>query len=489
MPETKMGRNTTLRYPVVLSQDALAWSTALLSLAALLWLLLHGLFTPLAFLILVALLVVASIINKALAICLTFAFLFALGDIRRIVSMLTGFPELDPLLLVGPIISILLALPILLRLRLNDSLSKATLALMAVMLIEVVNPRQGSITVGLAGAMFYLVPLLWFWIGREYGTNELLETVIYRVVIPLAVVAGALGLWQTYVGFLPWESAWVKHVSSTYIALHLTGGFIRAFGFSVNSVEYIDLLLVASTCVLAAFFAGRRAYGLLFPALSVVLFLASSRAAIIRLLFALAAAWALSSKGGKGWAVRLPFAFAICVGLLAFALSQVSSGNQKTAAGASAEHQVEGLEHPLDSKHSTAGMHASMFLMGFTKGFSYPIGYGLGSVTMGASKLGTDSTIGGSTEIDVSDAFVSMGIVGGLLYLYTIYLVLRQALVFGRTAPKYLGLPALGILAALGGSWIAVGQYGIGPLVWFVIGSLSRYGSQGVVRTRRSATS
>jgi hypothetical protein len=337
--------------------------------------------------------------------------------------------------------------------------------------------------------MFYVIPLLWFWIGREYGTDKLLGALIYKVVVPLAVLAAVLGVCQTYVGFLPWESAWITQVGPSYHALNVGGGFIRPFGFSVNSVEYTNLLLVASVSVLAAFFAGRLRYGLLFPGLVVALFLASSRASMVKLLFAVAAAWALSSKRGKGWALRLAFALAVGIGLAAFALSQLSSGSsgtEKSAAGYSTDHQLEGLQHPLDSKHSTAGLHTTMFLGGFITGFTNPIGYGLGVTTLGSGRLGGDETITGSSEVDISDAFISMGIIGGLLYLYTIFLIVRQALAFGSTAPKYLGLPALAILAAMGGGWIALGQYGIGPLVWLVIGVLSRHSAISRMPFRRT---
>ena len=473
-----------------LSRDGLIWIAALACLLSLLWLLVHGQLTFLAFLLMLSGLAIATAIDKPLSICLTIAYLFLLGDIRRLVHMLAGFPKLDPLLLVGPLVSLLLALPLLLRFRLKDPLSKATMALMVIMLLEIVNPIQGSIVVGIAGAMFYVVPLLWFWIGREYGTDQLLEALIYKIVMPLAVLAGALGTWQTYVGFLPWESAWIAQVTSIYHALNLGGGFIRSFGFSVNSIEYTNLLLVASVSVLAAFFAGRRRYGLLFPGIVFVLFLASSRSSIVKLLFATAVAWALSSKGGKGWALRLPFALAVGIGLAAFSLSQISSesgGPDKSAAGFSTEHQVQGLEHPLDSKRSTASLHATMFLDGFRTAFAYPIGYGLGAVTMGAGRLGGDETVAGSSEVDISDAFISMGIIGGLLYLYTIFLIVRRALAFGSFAPKYLGLPTLAILAAMGGGWIALGQYAIGPLVWFIIGVLSRHSVAASVPSRRIA--
>jgi hypothetical protein len=471
------------------SQGAVIWMTALACLAPCLWLLIQGQFTLLSFLLLLAALITASVVSKPASICITLTYLFLLGDIRRFVSMFFGFPALDPLLLVGPVISLLLALPLLMRIRLKESLSKATLALMVIMLLEIVNPRQGSIVVGVTGAMFYVVPVLWFWIGREYGTEKLLETVIYKVVLPLSIMAALLGLWQINGGFFPWETAWINAVRSTYSVIELGNGKIRAFGFSVNTTEYCNLLLIGSTCSLAAFFGKRRVYGIFFPLLGFMLFLATSRGPIVKLLFAVAAAWALSSKGGKGFAVRLPLGIAVAFGLLAFALSQISSSGgsdqgNRTAASLSAQHQVDGLEHPLDSKRSTAVAHAGMFVGGFVKGLSSPLGHGLGWVTM-AEKLGGGTTEAGSTEVDISDTFVSMGLIGGLLYLYIVYLVIRQALAFGRTAPKYLGLPTLGILAALGGSWIALGQYAIGPLVFFVIGTLSRHSSRGVAAVSR----
>ena len=470
-----------------LPPDAWAWIVTLSALVPLTWLLLHGFFSLLAFLIVTSALIILVQFDKRTAIAVLLVYLFLLGDIRRIIGMFIGFPKIDPLLLVGPIVTILLAVPILMRLRLRDPISKVMVGLMAVMLLEIVNPHQGSIVVGLAGAMFYLLPILWFWIGRHYGTDKMLYIVIYWVTIPLAVVAGVLGLCQTYIGFLPWESAWIAAVAGHYHALNLGGGFIRAFGFSVNSVEYAGLELVGCTIVLAAFFAGKRAYGLLFPLLAFTLFLASSRTAIVKLLFSVSVAWALSSKGGKGWAVRLPIAIAVIFGVLVLALSRVSSSGIQgtgTAAGLSANHQIQGLSHPLDEKKSTAGLHVFYFLGGFKDAFSYPIGYGLGAATMG-TKLGDEGSPGSSsTEVDISDAFVTMGLPGGLLYLFTIFLVIKSAIRFGQTAPKYLGLPTIAILAAMGGAWIALGQYGMGPLLWFFIGAVARSTDKGWERAK-----
>jgi hypothetical protein len=476
-----MAKAVTMPSGINIPAAARVWFYALTSLVPLLWLLWQGQTNLLVTLLVSIVMIGIALARPELGICLTIAYLFLLGDIRRIPGMFLGFPAFDTLLLVGPLLSVILAVPLLIRVRLEDSISKAVLTLMVVMTLEIFNPRQGPVTVGLAGAMFYLVPMLWFWIGRRYGTDKVLFAVLYRIVFPLGVLAAALGLCQTYVGFLPWESAWVAAVIDHYHALNLGGGFIRAFGFSVNGVEYADLLLVTSAFTLAAFFAGKRVYGLFFPLVATALFLASSRSAIVKLLFSVAISWALSNRGGRGWTVRLSIGLAVGFGALALALSQIgggdATGKQTSSAQASTQHQVGGLSHPFDKKYSTAGMHSEMFAEALIRGFANPIGNGLGSTTLGlkfSEGSGSSDEKLGSSEIDISDAFLSMGFIGGLTYLATIILVLRRAIIFGRSSAKHLALPVLGILAAMGGGWIALGQYGIAPLVWFVIGALSR---------------
>ena len=82
-----------------------------------------------------------------------------------------------------------------------------------------------------------------------------------------------------------------------------------------------------------------------------------------------------------------------------------------------------------------------------------------------------------SSEVDISDAFITMGFIGGLLYLFIIYRVFRLAFLYVRQGTLIMSLAYVGVLAALIGAWLALGQYSTAPFVWFCIGSLVRKSS------------
>ncbi len=238
---------------------------------------------------LLALLVTAGLgilwrVKPNFAILCAFGFLLGLGEIRRLVSYAFGPPVLDPFLLVGTVFATCIAVPVLYRVRVSDALSKIVLALTCVMCIEIFNPRQGPISVGLSGALFYLTPLFWFWIGREYGQGNMLQALMFRLIVPAGILAAALGIAQTYIGFLPWEKDWIQRsLAAGYTALNLGGGNIRSFGFSSNGAEYGNLLMISGICMIAGILTGRRIYLLFLPLVLTGQLLASQRTPIIKI--------------------------------------------------------------------------------------------------------------------------------------------------------------------------------------------------------------
>ena len=163
------------------------------------------------------------------------------------------------------------------------------------------------------------------------------------------------------------------------------------------------------------------------------------------------------------------------------ALQSASSSSNALVA-----HQVSGLAHPLSSRQSTLPTHLAMVENGFTHGALDPIGHGIASTTLAGSRLGTAQT--GSSELDLSNAFIATGTFGGIAYFALVVLalvaILRQA-VERRDA---VSLAVLGLGIVLLGQWENGGFYALSPLIWFAVGFTAAAREELSVRSTRSAS-
>ena len=326
-------------------------------------------------------LLLVSLREQAAGALLTLAYLSLLGDTRRIVAASFGQPALDLLLLVGPGMAVVLAFPLLLKVRLSDRLSRAMFLLLVVMIIEIFNPQQGGISVGLSGALFYIAPSLGFgWAAnllRPQWWSASSTTSSSHWPWPRLV----LGLCQSFIGFLPFEQAWIDVASKTYVVLHV-GSAVRAFGFSVSSSEYAALLAMGAAGTAAAYFGSKRPWVIVTPLLVVMVVLASSRGVLIRLIMSFAVVWVMR-KGGRFASRKIVYAALLALACL-LALASValhfapSEEAQKSSATQSLlAHQTGGFAHPLDPRYSTAGVHSDMIVFGLKEGFLNPLGHAL----------------------------------------------------------------------------------------------------------------
>lgn len=419
-----------------------------------------------------------SLVDKARAAMLTIAYLILMGDIRRIVSPISGVQKLDMLLVIGPAVACFMALPILLKVTLKDRLSKAMFGITVIMVLQIFNPKQGGVSVGLTGVVFNLAPILWFWVGRRYATDRVMESFLYRILLPLAFVACVLGFFQTYIGFLPYEQAWIDSVKNSYTSLFVTGYKARAFGFSVSAAEYANLLSIGGSAAVAAWWGRHRIWIFTFPLFAVGVFLASGRGVVVKFILAIALVFVL--RKGKRFntvtLLRLSFASLAALLLLNVGASLLPESDSLGTANQSAfdqalAHQASGLAHPLDSRYSTARDHGGMFLYGVLEGVKSPLGRGLGATSNAAGKYGVNGESFNS-EIDISDMFACLGFAGGLFYLYMVLGVMRSLFIYTSIAPRTISLPVLAILASSLGSWLIGAQYSSAAIMFFLIGGV-----------------
>lgn len=394
-------------------------------------------------------------------------YLIILGELRRLLILMDGWPDFDPLLLIGSGFAAVVLVSLLARKQIDAGtpLSKAVFLLMLVMILQMFNPAQGGLVVGMAGAMFYLVPLFWFWLGRHGLTERSFETLLFKVILPFGLVATLFSLYQTFNGYLPHQQMWYDLAGYGSLGPAFALKPLTFFSSSTENAVFLSIAVIILLC-----FAIRgQALALVPAAVAIVaIFLIGSRGPIVKIVFAAACLWAVLGRTKASWVARSGLALVIGVVGLIWTMNQVSKIEAEGAAGFYLERQTTGILGSLEEGSSAHG-HSSMFFMGIRRGFQTPLGTGLGSTTKAAGKYGVS---GGSTEMDLSNIFVSTGVVGGLIYLFIIVMVFVSAVKVWERDRTTVAMVMLGVLLISVMTWLHGGRYCLAPLLWLVIGRL-----------------
>jgi len=433
--------------------------------------------------ILIVTLAALSFYSQRGAIAATMVFLAVLGDYRRYAGFFQGYPLSDPLLVVAPAVALLLLTQSLMRGRLAPptALSRLVLGLVALMVIEMFNPIQGGIQVGVAGALFYLAPLLWFWVGRSYASLAFAEAFAFRVVLAVGVAATLLGMYQTYFGLLGFEQQWVERIG--YQSLYISDEVVRAIGFFSSSAEYQRYLVIVAVTTVVMWLTLRSRLIVLLPLFLVAIFLSAARGPVLMVVLGSVTVWAISARSVISWLPRLAVAATIggvgLVGLLVFLQGSSFGGRVAPLV----ERQVGGLLDPGNQEKSTATGHLQMIRDGLIAGVMNPAGEGLGITTAAAEKYGKGTR---SAEVDFANLMISVGILGGVLYAIIGLTVLGRTLRWWRIEREPYALLMVGVLVATAGGWLIGGEYSVAALLWFQIGLTDRLSRESDLARRRS---
>ncbi len=421
-------------------------------------------------------LLIVSVKWPRLGVVLTFIYLPVMALIRRLLIGPSGWTATDPLLVVGPLVALFLVYRVVIAERrpaAQDKLSKYVFVLLGMALIESMNPSGGNgVTAGVLGLLFIAVPLLWFFVGREACTPRMALTLVYLGVAVAAVVAG-YGLWQTQIGMPWWDQEWVK--VSGYAALHVgeqnpifgtQDSVIRPFGTFASAREYGSYLDIGLVFAVALALHRRYAALLTVPFLGWAIVLSSGRSILVLGLLGVVFVVGMRTRSATGLIVT----FVLGLGVL-FAVVGVFGSSLDKAANQSSNplvsHQAGGLLHPLDPNQSTLLGHTDLLKQGIIDGFKDPIGKGTGVTNRAAGVAGgTNQT----SEVDISDAFISMGLIGGIVFFSIIVMAFRRVVsaYFRRGDPALLA--AGGLFVVMLGQWLNGGLYAVAPLTWFFVG-------------------
>jgi hypothetical protein len=408
------------------------------------------------------------LLRPSFGVAATFTYLAFLELIRRVLIPIAPWTSADPLLLVAPIVATVLLVKLFAlesRRWAPDLISKLVLAILIFTFAEVFNPAGGGIGPGLAGLLFLAAPLLWFFVGRELLDRDGVRRIL-KLVLCLGLVVALYGLWQTKVGEPPWDVNWLN-VTGGYSSLYV-GNQLRPFGTFASSSEYALFLGAALAIALTFALRGKLIALAATPLLVVALFLSSARGALVTAAFAIVVLIGLrTGRPAAAVAVTVLAAAAAFVGIH-FAGPALSA--QGAASSSLVSHELTGITDPLNPNSSTLLIHLQLVISGFKSGISHPLGQGT-AVTNGAAGTiaGSATSVSQATEVDLSNAFVSFGIGGGLLYAFLV------AAVLWRGVRRALGGDAvvLGVLALLLvdlGQWQIGGDYALASLAWLMVG-------------------
>jgi hypothetical protein len=414
-----------------------------------------------------------TLVRPALGLMLLSATTPFLGVLRRVLYQQspTGF---DPLLLVIPIYSafMLLAITVTHREKFHALLhasmtARLLLALMGILALQIVNPLQGGLTVGLAGALFYLVPLVWFFIGRVFLTEQTTRRLL-TIFVVASIAAAAYGLMQTFVVYPSFDIYWITQNSKSYQALSVNG-FIRALGPTTSAAEYAGFLSSGLACLFALVVFKRRLVAVV-PAilLGTALVLESSRGAVLSLVVIAGALLALRQKSKP---VALIVIGLLCLGaaLIYWRLGQAvytAAPSSSAQLGGFLSHQINGLAHPLDQKYSTGQLHFQEILNAFATSLHNPLGFGLGATTLATAKFGATAL---SAELDIPNVFLSGGLIAGILYAIILYRFFRDGARVVFRDKHIIDVMAFAIVAVAFGQILNGSYYSLMPFLWMFI--------------------
>lgn len=394
------------------------------------------------------------------------------GLFRRLLIPVAGWTSFDPLLLVAPVLILIFGAHWFVKrwlferepIKADTRLFMLVLLFLLLSCIQIVNPLQGSLLVGAGGVLYYIVPLMWMVLSREYFNTTHMR-VLQVIVYVIGLVAAIYGIIQTHVGFTSFEILWID--LGGYAALRV-GESVRAFSVFPSAQEFVNYMSMGVAIGWAHLLRGRWIFKILIactlPVLCYAIFMVGSRTPVILNLLAITIVTLLMYR--SIWARILIVLVAIAVGVLGMnGLSKLADSKNDLIL-----HQVNGLMNPLDEEHSTFFLHLDYFIEGIIKGFRMPIGHGLGSSTQAAKTLGGAG--GQNTEYDISDIMVSHGIVGGVLYLLMMVMVLRLLFSLPRQDP--LNIALLGTMLATIGFWMIGELTAVNAVLWVSIGYLDK---------------
>jgi|GEM_PF-3206831 len=418
-------------------------------------------------------LLAAASINLKSGITALIIYLPFMAFIRRYIYVYGRYVAMDPILIISDIITIWMFGYLILfkgkeiyKLFRENKLVKIATILLFIFILQMFNPKQGSILVGIGGAKFYIVPFMWFYFGLFLDRKFMKQ--IFVLIVFIGFITALYGLKQTFFGFTPFEEYWVHW--GGYSALHLLR-IIRSFSTFASAGEYAHYLTISGIICFAFFLKSRQKITFL-VALTIILtalFIAAVRSAIFTFVFSSIILVGFLVKDKKK-GVLVSIALLLLIILFISKAGFTPKVNQYNSLSVTSYHALKGVVNPMEESSLQSRLHGWFFVFPRLM-IKNPFGYGLGTSTLAAWKFGSNLM---ATENLFLDIILSTGIVGAVLFVIVLINVFSYSItLIKENTKKMLGI--LGITVPL--SFLLIGsssEYTIFPIIWLLWGIIAK---------------
>jgi len=421
------------------------------------------------FLFLIFFLLASASISLKSGITALIIYLPFMAFIRRYIYVYGRYVSMDPILILSDVITIWMFGYLIIfkgkeiyKLFRENKLVRLTTILLFIFILQIFNPRQGSILVGVGGAKFYIIPLLWFYIGLFLDRRFVKRLLV--LIVFIGVVTALYGLKQTFFGFTPFENYWIRY--GGYSSLHLLK-IIRSFSTFASAGEYAHYLTISGIICFAFFLKSRQkikylvALGIILTAL----FISAVRSAIFAFIFSSILLVGFLVKDRKK-SIFTSLSLCLFVIMFIFKADFIPETDIYNPLSVTTYHTMRGITNPMGE--SSVMFRLRIWTVAVPRLLiKNPFGYGLGSSTLAAWKFGFHLM---KTESVFLDIVISTGLAGAVIFVMFLFYVFSYSISFMKKNKENL-LEILAVIIPI--SFLFIGsasEYSIFPIIWLLWG-------------------
>lgn len=407
------------------------------------------------------------------------------GLLRRAQYLIVPYSQNEPIHLVTPIVTFFALAYVLSRHKLEvfraTPLATKVTILAAICFLQIFNPIQGGIEVGLVGAMYYLVPMAWFYFGQ--ATDREFVPRILRLIVVLALVTSLYGVYQLAFGYPSFEQVWLENTDK-YGSIWVYD-IQRALATFSNSEEWgryvqIGCVIAAGLGIIAHKLTERTLWFGAAAALTSLLVLTGQRTSIFGLLLGLAILLLTGARNRRNVVARGLMILAPCLLFIALTnpLTDDDGYNSEGKFQAMMTHTSKGVIDPASEGSLHVRMETWTKLVTETLPMN-PLGNGLGARTLAASRVEENENHA------IDNHFFGLALAAGIPAALLLFWILISSLVicfrgWRNSAPDTersglwrigMALTATFILNNFFGTSFTI--YSVAPLGWLILGWIS----------------